>query len=150
MLEFVALDALVGQTAAMAPDRLAVIDGERKLTYDGLDELIDGVAAAMQADGLKPRDVISICAVSSIEYVATFLGAVRAGIAVAPLAPSSTPRDFAAMVKDSGAKILFMDDTTAAAMGSAADAPLRVSLDDGGWERPFSRWCASSGTRPQP
>jgi acyl-CoA synthetase (AMP-forming)/AMP-acid ligase II len=123
MPDFIALDALVGQTAAIAPDRIAVIDGERQLSYDDLDELIDRVAAAMQADGLKPRDVISICALSSVEYVATFLGALRAGVAVAPLAPSSTPQDFAAMVKDSGAKVLFMDETTAAAMGVSADAP---------------------------
>ena len=150
MPEFIALDALVGQTAATAPDRLAVIDGERALTYDELDELIDRVAAAMQADGLKPRDVISICALSSIEYVATFLGALRAGIAVAPLAPSSTPQDFAAMVQDSGAKILFMDETTASAMGTVADARLRVSLDGRGSGRPFGTWVAPPGARPRP
>ena len=81
----------------------------RKLSYAGLDDLINRAAAALQADGLVPRDVISICALSSIEYVAVFLGALRAGIGVAPLAPSSTPHDFAAMVGDCGAKILFMD-----------------------------------------
>jgi acyl-CoA synthetase (AMP-forming)/AMP-acid ligase II len=150
MPDFIALDALIEQTAATAPDRIAVIDGERQLSYAGLNDLIDRVAAAMQADGLQPRDVISICALSSIEYVATFLGALRAGIAVAPLAPSSTPQDFAAMVKDSGAKILFMDETTAAAMGVSAGAPLRVSLDEGTWGRPFSTWCAAPGTRPKP
>src|SRR5947209_1286633 len=150
MSDFIALDALVGRTAATAPVRIAVIDGERRLSYAGLDDLVDRVTAAMQADGLKPGDVISICALSSIEYVATFLGALRAGIAVAPLAPSSPPQDFAAMVKDSGAKILFMDETTAAAMGPAAGAPLRVSLEDGGWGRRFSAWCAAPGTRPGP
>src|SRR4051812_23661678 len=98
MPDFIALDALVGKTAATAPDRIAAIDGERRLSYAGLDDLINRVAAAMQADGLKPRDAISICALSSIEYVATFLGALRAGVAVAPLAPSSTPQNFAAMV----------------------------------------------------
>src|ERR1041384_1303258 len=151
MPEFIALDALVGQTAATAPDRLAVIDGERQLNYAGLNDLIDRVAAAMQADGLKPRDVISICALSSIEYVATFLGALRAGIAVAPLEPSSTPDDFAAMLKDSGAKLLFMEAATAAGMGHAADhaAVLRVALDDSGWGRPFSAWCAKD-TKPAP
>jgi acyl-CoA synthetase (AMP-forming)/AMP-acid ligase II len=150
MPDFVALDALVGQTAAIAPDRIAVIDSDRQLSYDDLDELIDRVATALQADGLRPRDVISICALSSIEYVATFLGALRAGVAVAPLAPSSTPHDFAAMMKDSGAKILFMDEVTGAAMGASADAPLRVSLDDGAWGRPFSTWCAAPGTKPKP
>src|SRR4051794_32263110 len=106
MPDFVTLDALVRQTAARTPGHIAVIDGERQLSYADFDRLIDGVAAGLQADGLVPRDTISICAYSSIEYVATFLGALRAGIAVAPLAPSSTPGDFAAMLKDSGAKVL--------------------------------------------
>ncbi|NVN88895.1 MAG: acyl--CoA ligase [Rhodopseudomonas sp.] len=150
MPDFISLPALVAQTAAKAPQRIAVIDGERQLNYAQLNELIDRVAASLQAHGLVPRDVISICALSSIEYVATFLGALRAGVAVAPLAPSSTPQDFAAMVKDSGAKILFMDATTAAAMGEAAAAPLQVSLDDGGWGRPFSAWCADPGSKPAP
>ncbi|KIZ34879.1 MULTISPECIES: class I adenylate-forming enzyme family protein [Rhodopseudomonas] len=150
MPDFISLDALVANTAAKAPQRIAVIDGERQLDYAGLNDLINRVAASLQADGLKPRDVISICALSSIEYVATFLGALRAGVAVAPLAPSSTPQDFAAMVKDSGAKILFMDATTTAAMGEAATGPLKVSLDDGGWGRPFSAWCTAPGTLPQP
>src|SRR4051812_31024725 len=120
MPDFTTLDALVRQTAISAPSRVAVIDGDRQLDYAGLDDLINRVAASLQAEGLVARDAISICALSSLEYVAVFLGALRAGVAVAPLAPSSTPHDFAAMVKDAGAKTLFMDEVTAAAMGAAA------------------------------
>jgi long-chain acyl-CoA synthetase len=152
MPEFITLDALVRQTAASAPARTAVIDGDRRRSYPELNELIDRVAAALQAGGLKPCDVISICAYSSIEYVATFLGALRAGVAVAPLAPSSTPHDFAAMVKDCGAKLLFMDDATAATMATADVDPtlLRVALDDGDAGRPFRAWCAAEGAKPAP
>ncbi|ABD86912.1 class I adenylate-forming enzyme family protein [Rhodopseudomonas palustris] len=150
MPEFISLDALVRQTAAEAPQRSAVIDGDRTINYAEFDDLIDRVAASLQADGLQPRDVIAICALSSIEYVVTFLGALRAGVAVAPLAPSSLPRDFAAMLEDSGAKILFMDATTIAAMGDAAQAALQVSFDDAGWGRPFSAWCAAPGSKPKP
>jgi acyl-CoA synthetase (AMP-forming)/AMP-acid ligase II len=144
MEDFITLDALVRQTAVRAPARLAVVDGDRQLTYGEFDDLVDRVAAALQAAGLKPRDVISVCAYSSVEYAAPFLGALRAGVAVAPLAPSSTATDFAAMVKDSGAKVLFMDAAAAAAMGQAANdsAALRVALDDGSWGRPFGAWCA--------
>jgi long-chain acyl-CoA synthetase len=151
MPDFVTLDALVRQTAARTPGHIAVIDGERQLSYADFDRLIDGVAAGLQADGLVPRDTISICAYSSIEYVATFLGALRAGIAVAPLAPSSTPGDFAAMLKDSGAKVLFMEAATAASMASAAGGAgvLRVALDDSDWGRPFNAWCAKD-KKPAP
>jgi len=152
MPDFISLPALVAQTAAKAPQRIAVIDGERQLTYAQLDAMIDRVAASLQAHGLVPRDAISISALSSIEYVATFLGALRAGVAVAPLAPSSTPQDFAAMVADSGAKILFWDATVAAAMADAAIAPgvVPVALDDGPHGQPFGVWSAPAGNKPEP
>lgn len=152
MPDFIALAALVRNTAAEAPDRLAVIDGERQLTYAELDDLIDRVAASLQAGDLMPRDAIAICALSSLEYVATFLGALRAGVAVAPLAPSSTPQDFAAMVQDSGAKLLFMDATVAAAMAEASIAPgvVPVALDGGEHGQPFNVWCAPRGSKPEP
>lgn len=152
MPDFITLDALVRNTAAAHPDRLAVIDGDRQLRYAEFDVLIDRVAAALQRDGLKPTDAISICALSSVEYAATFLGALRVGIAVAPLAPSSTPHDFAAMVQDSAAKILFMDDVVATAMKDAAiDADVkRVALDGGGSGTAFSGWLAPEGAKPTP
>jgi long-chain acyl-CoA synthetase len=151
MEDFITLDALVRQATVRAPARLAVVDGDRQLTYAAFDELVDRVAAALQADGLKPRDVISICAYSSVEYAATFLGALRAVVAVAPLAPSSTATDFAAMVKDSGAKVLFMDAAAAVAMGEAANPAgvLRVALDDSAFGRAFSTWAAVGG-KPEP
>jgi long-chain acyl-CoA synthetase len=149
MPDFITLDALVRQHAASAPARIAVVEGERQLSYAAFDQLIDAVAAGLQADGVAARDVISICASSSVEYAATFLGALRAGIAVAPLAPSSTPTDFTAMLKDSGAKVLFMDTGAAAAMGEAAhpEGALRVALDDSSFGRPFSEW-AKPGRKP--
>lgn len=151
MPDFITLPALIHGYARSKPNHIAIIDGDRRTSYAAFDALIDAVAAAMQADGLGPRDVISICASSSLEYAATFLGALRAGIAVAPLAPSSTPHDFAAMVRDAGAKILFMDDLAATAMGEAAtQGPFkRVALDDGGFGEAFSAW-AVPNRRPQP
>ena len=152
MSDFIALDALVRDTAAARPAHTAIIDDRRTLSYAEFDALIDGVAAALQADGLKPQDVISICAYSTIEYAATFLGALRAGIAVAPLAPSSTPTDFAAMLRDCAPKVLFMDEAAAAVMGEAATSGerLRVALDDSGFGRAFSTWCAAPGSKPAP
>jgi len=47
MPDFITLDALIGQTAASAPARVAVIDGNRQRSYAELNDLIDTVAAAL-------------------------------------------------------------------------------------------------------
>jgi acyl-CoA synthetase (AMP-forming)/AMP-acid ligase II len=149
MPDFIPLPALVRSYAQSKPAHTAVIDGARSISYAQFDAMIDAAAAAMQRDGLKPEDRIAICALSSIEYVVTFMGALRAGIAVAPLAPSSTPQDFAAMVKDANAKLLFMDQQSAAAMGDAATASpaKRIALDGSSFGLPFDQWIAT-GEKP--
>ncbi|HYA75000.1 MAG TPA: AMP-binding protein, partial [Roseiarcus sp.] len=67
MAEFVLISDLVRRTALEAPQRVALIDDERSLSYRELDDWIDRVAAALQRDGVCARETIAICAVSSLE-----------------------------------------------------------------------------------
>ena len=87
--EFALITDLIRQHAAQDPRRRALVEGERELEYGALDALMDRIAAALQRDGLQLGDTIAICAGMSIEYAAVFLGALRAGVVVAPLAPVS-------------------------------------------------------------
>src|SRR5882672_9360099 len=110
---FRTLPELIRIHAAQRPRHVALIQEERALDYRALDELADRIAASLQRDGVKPGQAIAICAGSSIEYAAVFLGALRAGAAVAPLAPSSTAASIAAMAGDAGAPLLFVDSPVA-------------------------------------
>src|SRR5262249_39482498 len=80
---------------------------------------MDRVAAALQRDGLGPGEAIAIAAPTSIPYVATYLGAVRAGVTVVPLPLGATPETLAAMLADSGARLLALDESWLAPRGSA-------------------------------
>ncbi|MBY0467181.1 MAG: acyl--CoA ligase, partial [Burkholderiales bacterium] len=86
--------------ALAQPTARAVQDPERTLTYAELDARMDRVAAALQRDGVLPGQAIAVCAVSCVDYVVLFLGALRAGVVVAPLAPSVTPDTLGAMLRD--------------------------------------------------
>jgi long-chain acyl-CoA synthetase len=151
--EFATIPELIAQYAQLRPTHTALIDDERRLDFAGLDALMNQVTAALQRDGLRPGGVIAICAASSLEYAATFLGAVRAGVAVAPLAPSSTPDALAAMLRDCAAQWIFIDRSVAQLF-----APLRaefgarfVALDgDANLGRPFAGWLVPAGARPEP
>jgi long-chain acyl-CoA synthetase len=145
--EFRAIADLVREHALAAPDHIALIDLKRRLSFRELDGMMDRVAAALFAHGVAPRDTIAICAATSIEYVAVFLGALRIGVIVAPLAPSATPESLAAMTADCGAKILFVDATTRASFETVA-LP-RVALDDLPGENALSAWLGPAGERPR-
>ena len=152
--DFRDLSALIAEHAAERPDAAAVIVDGQRLSYGELDALVARVAAALQRDGLQPQRCIAICGASSIAYVALFIGALRAGLAAAPLAPSSTPAQLAAMVGDAGAPLVFIDGAVAA-MGvdwPAGSTVLR--MDQAPIEAPggatFDAWLTPEGTRPQP
>lgn len=148
--DFRPLTEQIAETARKAPARRALADERHSLTYAQLDAMMDRIAASLQRDKVTPREAIAICALSSVEYLAVFLGALRAGIVVAPLAPGSTPESLAAMLADCGAKILFLDASTRAAFDSL-DLPLtRIALDDGGPEAALSVWLAPEDAKPAP
>jgi acyl-CoA synthetase (AMP-forming)/AMP-acid ligase II len=133
---FATLPDLIGQHARKAPDRTALEVGASRLSYTGLDAMMHRVASALQRAGLNAHDSIAICASSSIAYAAVFLGALRAGVVVAPLAPSSTASSLARMVQDAGARIVFTDASCATLVGQALAAlstPVTcISMDPAG------------------
>ncbi|SPA24853.1 putative AMP-dependent synthetase and ligase [Cupriavidus taiwanensis] len=143
------MSVLVREHAAQRPAQPALMHGERVLDYAGLDAAMDRIAAALARDGVRPGEAIAICAASSIEYAAVYLGAVRAGVVVAPLAPSSTPDSLAGMIADAGARILFTDasvaDVLAPVRARLAGTPV-VALDGSDAGVPYADWLAPAGT----
>jgi long-chain acyl-CoA synthetase len=117
------LSDCIRQNAGDAPRHPALVQGRHQLDYGELDALMDRVAVALQRDGFGPGDAIAICATMSIMYVAIFLGALRAGLAVAPLAPGSGAASLQRMVRDAEARIVFVDLDGDAALGAAEAEP---------------------------
>jgi acyl-CoA synthetase (AMP-forming)/AMP-acid ligase II len=147
--DFTPLPDLVRSHATTRGDHPALIDGERRLSWRTVDALVDRAAARFAGDGLGRGDVVAICAATSAEYLLLWLGALRAGLAVAPIAASTTPGARAAMIADSGAVVQF-DGTALAAfedwIASDSAAAPRVAIAPGD---PFNL-IYSSGTTGQP
>jgi acyl-CoA synthetase (AMP-forming)/AMP-acid ligase II len=78
---------LIHQHALHQPEHLALVEVERQCSHGALDALMDCLVSALQRDGVRPGEAIAMCAASSVDYAAVFLGALRAGVVVAPLAP---------------------------------------------------------------
>jgi acyl-CoA synthetase (AMP-forming)/AMP-acid ligase II len=148
------LPSLVAEHARQRPQATALVVGDRRLSYAELDALADRVAAGLQRDGLRPGERIAVCAASSPEYVAVFLGTLRAGGAVAPLAPSSTAEQLLGMALDADARRLFLDGAEVAALAAAgvavpADMPItRIDAHDG--QAPLAPWLPEPGAKPAP
>jgi len=149
-LPFRPIAELVREHARSAPTRPAIVDGASTLAYADLDATMDRVAAALQRDGIAPGEAIAICALNSTRYAAIFLGALRAGVVVAPLAASVTPASFRSMLADARARILFVDASASAVLGASADLPQLVSLDGAAAGTTLDAWLAAAGSTPRP
>ncbi len=148
--DFALISDLIRQHAAKAPRRRALVEGEQSLDYGALDILLDRVAAALQRDGLLVGDAIAICAGMSIAYAAVFLGALRAGIVVAPLAPGATAGSLIEMASDAQARMLFIDAGYPAPEAFAgAGVAVRITLDGSASGRAFDDWLAAPGQMPR-
>jgi len=150
--DFGTLPDLMRLHAARAPRHAALVQDGRTLDYGELDALIDRVAATLQRESLKPGDAIAICGANSIEFAVVFLGALRAGVAVALLAPSTTAETLADMVADASARHLFIDAAAATTIAPvrAAIAATCIALDGSGAGESLQSWLVDAGAKPQP
>ena len=149
--DFTTLPDLIRAHAQERPEQPALIEGDETLTYGGLAALMDRIAFTLQRDGVSNGEAVAICARTSINYAAAFLGILAAGAAVALLAPSSTPASLVMMLKDSGAKVFLLDQETADALKETGyeETATPIALDDSGLATPFSGWLGPDGATPE-
>lgn len=92
--------------ADRSPDRVAVVDGERSLTYRELELRANRVAQRLVELGVGPGTLVGICTERCLEMVVGILGVLKAGGAYVPL-DLAYPRDrLAFMLQDANAQVV--------------------------------------------
>ena len=139
---FGTIPELIRAHARTQGERIALRDALHAIDYATLDRWLDRVAAALQRDGVQPRQAIAICATNSLAYAIVFLGSLRAGIAVAPLAPSAGADSLVGMIDNAQAQLLFVDADAAATIDQAPARPSvrRIALDASIAGEAFEQW----------
>jgi long-chain acyl-CoA synthetase len=147
--DFQLIADLVRQHSAHRPSQPALVQGDLVMSWGELDALMDRIAAGLQRDGVGPGQAVAIAGTPTPLQAALFLGALRAGVVVAPLASSVTAPDFDAMLRDAQARLLFLDGASA----GLAPANLHdrcVALEPGAPGQPLAQWLPGAGATPQP
>ncbi|MBF9133811.1 amino acid adenylation domain-containing protein, partial [Plantactinospora sp. S1510] len=100
------LGGAVAAQAARTPDAVALIDGERQISYAELDGWAGAVARRLTERGIRPEEIVAVAVPRSAELVVALLGVLRAGGTYLPL-DLGHPRDrLAAVLADSGARAI--------------------------------------------
>ena len=103
------LNEVLTQHAQRHPAKVAVIAGERQMTFAQLDYAVDCMAHHLLDRGLQHGDRVAIHAYNSIEMVVLMLGAFRAGLIAVPVNPRMKAPEIAYVLEHSGAQICFSE-----------------------------------------
>lgn len=104
--------SLFKQSVEQWPERTALVDrnGERCANYLELDSLSSLVAGKIKASGFKRGDFILVNMGRCMEYVAAYLGVLKAGCVVVPVVPDY-PDDRVAFIRsDCGSRLTITQD----------------------------------------
>ncbi len=88
--------------AALSPDRLALADDSRRLTYADAAAAIDAVADLFARLGVGRGRAVALAAENSVDYVIAWFAALRAGARIVHASFESTPDELAYMVDHGG------------------------------------------------
>ena len=113
--------ALLARAAAQEPDKLALSEATsgRTVTWALLDDLAQRVAQGLSDAGMVAGYRVMVAAGNSIEFVAAYLGALRAGMVVVPVNPRSATGELIRMLADSGTRMVITDATAVSAVRAA-------------------------------
>ena len=134
------LHHLLSSAAATSPERPAVVDGDRTVTYADLEVRSNQLAQLLIELGVGRGDRVGIYLDKSFESVLAIYGILKCGAAYVPLDPQAPGARLAYMARDCGLRILVTGHAKRGAWGQiAAGGSLRhiIVLDvtgDGGNE----------------
>jgi acyl-CoA synthetase (AMP-forming)/AMP-acid ligase II len=93
----------VATRAFLSGDRIALVDGERRLTYADLDSSTNQLARALSALGVRQGDRVAGLLVNSTAFLETMLATAKLGAVFVPMNVRLAPAEITYLLADSGA-----------------------------------------------
>jgi amino acid adenylation domain-containing protein/FkbH-like protein len=93
------------------PEAVALIVGNRSLTYAELNQRANRLAHQLKAMGVGPDVLVGLCVERSVEMIVAMLGILKAGGAYVPLDPAYPAERLAFVLEDTQAPVLLTQST---------------------------------------
>ncbi|MBS2017994.1 MAG: benzoate-CoA ligase family protein [Deltaproteobacteria bacterium] len=106
-------------------ERIAYRDDHGTYTYAELARRVDATGRALGRLGIEPEQRVLMVMLDSIDFVATFLGAIKIGVVPVPVSTMLKPTDYAYFLADSRARAVVVSDPLLASVEGATPPTLR-------------------------
>ena len=88
-------------------DQVAVIDGDARITYSELNEQSGRAASGLRSIGIKPGDMVALCAPNSAQWLAFYFGVLKCGAVAVTLSSLLSPQELTLLLSHSRPKVVF-------------------------------------------
>jgi amino acid adenylation domain-containing protein len=115
------------EQARRTPNSRAVVDGDRSLTYAGLNRQANQVARYLRERGVRPDHRVGLCFERCSEMVVALLGILKAGGAYVPLDPTYPTKRLEYLINDAGPDLVVTRGSLRKLLAAAREA---IPLDE--------------------
>src|SRR5271157_4512000 len=113
------IGALLPRHARYRPDHLALVVGDQRLTYQGLNAAVNRLANALLANGIAKGDKIATVLPNCLELMVAYWAAAKTGIVIVPMST---------LMQDHGLATLLQDSDSVAVLAEASFAEILTHI----------------------
>ncbi|WP_433825693.1 class I adenylate-forming enzyme family protein [Actinoplanes sp. CA-015351] len=128
------------------PDVIAVRDGDRALSYAGLDARSSQLACALLGLGLSGGDRVALLCGNRLEYPEIAAGIAKAGLVLVPVNPRLTAPEVGFILGHSGARVLIADAALAASVPPGFSGYI-ITIDGDVLGPSYEQWIGAASSR---
>ena len=134
---------IIREQARTRGEKVALVYGDRRISYRELDERSNRVADALLAAGVQPQDHVAFLDLNSPEYFEVLFGCAKVNAIDVGVNFRLSPAEVAFLVKDAESKVLFVGPDHQAAIESVLGELAGVKVVNLGAE--YEAWLAAAG-----
>lgn len=141
LIERVCVGDIIQRSADVYPDRVAVVDGDREVSYQQLNTLVDRLGHALLGLGLKHQDVVALASRNALEMLVTYFACARAGLICMPVNLGLRANEIAFCLRDAKARVMIAE--------AALQEMVQVAMKEGPDELQRVFWFGAEAVSPQ-
>ncbi|MGM3188935.1 non-ribosomal peptide synthetase [Dickeya paradisiaca] len=117
------------QQVVLRPQAIALMCDQASISYGELGQWVENAAFVLRYQGIKPGNVVGVCAEKSFEWVASMFAIWQCGAVYLPIAPNTPSARVDYMLNDAAASLLLFDQAGAPAAEVQATSLAKMSLE---------------------
>lgn len=123
--------SLLPRHARLAPQKIAFVFGDERLTFAALEARVNRLANGILSLGLRKGDKMAVVLPNSVELYVSYLATAKTGVVIVPLSPLLRGLGLVSLLRDSDTSMVISHNDLAAELDSARkDLP---SIPDGNY-----------------